>query len=224
MAVEPPDTDSRNGGDRSPWQRSWVLPAVMLVLIGGIIVAAVVGVRGGSGDAAEETTTETTTTEETTIDETTTEVSPDEGSGLPSAFAVLRSQDSPIVPGTDTFTELLRLELPPSTYVVSAKVGLHNRDSALSLRAECELVPGNEDGTRPAGPDVVGADVAMLHLGPAGVAGEHGEFPLGVTQVLAAPGSVVLGCATHGHEHGAFAQYAWIRAIEVASVETRRQP
>jgi hypothetical protein len=228
VSVEPPGTEPPDESGRSPWQRSWVLPAVMIGLIGIIAFAAIAfGVRDdGGGIEVEETTTETTTTETTTTDGTTTEetTGPGQAAELPSAYAVLRDQDNPMVPGNDRFTELLRLELPPGTYVVSAKVGLHNRDMSVSLRAECELVPSNEDGTRPSGPDFVGGDVTMLHLGPTGLAGEYGEFPLGVTQVLSAPGSVVLGCATYGHQHGAFAQYGWIRAIEVASVKTSRQP
>jgi hypothetical protein len=219
VAAEPPETDSPDESDLSPWYRSWLLPAVMALLIGSIIVAAIVGfgVRGdGGGAAADETTT---------TDETTTETRPGGGSaGSPSAFVALRSQDNPIVPPTDEFTELLSLALPPGTYLVFGKVGLHNRDGGAPFLAQCGLVPANEDGTPPASNSELGADWAHLHLGPFGQPGQHGEFPLAVSQVLTGSGSVVLGCSGTGNAHGAFAQYGSIRAIEVDSIDTDLQP
>jgi hypothetical protein len=172
--------------------------------------AAWSGLGEDSGNPGTTATTETTETETETTGT----------SGLPEAYVAIRSRDNPIVPPTDEFTELIRLSLAPGTYLVSGKVGLHNRDGGAPFRADCALVPSKEDGTASASRGEFGTDWAMLHLGPFGGPGEHGEFAVSVSQVLSEEGSVVLGCSGSGNAHGAFAQYGWIRALEIDSVVT----
>ena len=140
----------------------------------------------------------------------------DSTADLPNAFVVVRSQDNPIIPSTDTFTEIVRLTLEPGRYEVAGKVELHNRDG-LPFNTQCELVPSNPDGTA-AEIGALGSDAAFRHLAPSGGPGELGGFVLFVSQELSASGSVVLGCSGSGNEHGAFASYASIRAIEVGAV------
>jgi hypothetical protein len=186
---------------------SWAFAIVLVAAIFAILAFGAWYGIGEDSDSAE--TTETTVSDPET-----------EASGLPAAFVALRSRDNPIVPGTDEFTELLRLSLPPGSYLVSGKVGLHNRDASASFLAACTLVPSKEDGTGSIERGDFGTDWANVHLGPSGGPGEHGEFAVSVAQVLADDGSVVLGCSGRGSASGAFAQWGWIRALEVDSVET----
>jgi hypothetical protein len=140
------------------------------------------------------------------------------GSSGSDSFVVVR-QDNPIVPGASVFTELVRLQLGPGSYQVSGKVELHNRDSAAPFTVQCALVPGRPDGT--AGqPDDPGTDWGFLTLDRSGEAGEQGAIVLFASQELDNASAVVLGCDGSGGEHGAFAAYMTIRAIEVESIAT----
>lgn len=142
---------------------------------------------------------------------------------LPNAFVAVRSQDNPVIPATDTFTEVVRLALEPGQYQVTGKVELQNADAAAAFNTQCGLVPGTPDGTA-ADPDTPGSDARFLHLQPSGGAGESGGIVLFVSQELSEPASVVLGCSGYGNEHGAFAAYASIRAIQVGSITQDSQP
>lgn len=136
---------------------------------------------------------------------------------LPDAFVAVRSQDNPIVPSTDAFTELIRLALEPGSYQVIGKVELHNRDAAAPFNVQCTLAPSEPDGTA-SEPGALGSDSGFLHLAQSGGAGELGGIVLFVSQELSQAGSVVLGCSGNGNEHGAFAAYTSIRAIQVGSI------
>lgn len=139
------------------------------------------------------------------------------GSKAPDSFVVVRSRDNPTVPSTDRFTEVVRLQLEPGRYQVTGKVELHNRDAAAPFNTQCGLVPSRPDGIV-GDPDDLGSDWGFLHLGRSGEAGEQAGIVLFVSQELEQAGSVVLGCSGYGNEHGAFAAYASIRAIEVRSI------
>ena len=137
--TEPPDTGVRDPAGRSPSHRSWLLPVAILLAIALILGAAVtMRLVDERGDEADED-------EAVTVTET---QAPDEGGDLPAGFVALRSQDNPILPSSNEFTELLRLPLDPGTYLVWGKVGLHNRDPSSSFSASCALVPSNEDGSK----------------------------------------------------------------------------
>jgi hypothetical protein len=102
---------------------------------------------------------------------------------------------------------------------VTGKVELHNRDPAAPFNAQCALVPSNPDGS--AGEvGGLGSDAGFRHLGPSGEAGELGGIVLFISQELEQTGAVVLGCSGVGGEHGAFAAYTSIRAIQVGSIES----
>jgi hypothetical protein len=138
---------------------------------------------------------------------------------LPDAFVAVRSQDNPVVPSTNTFTELVRLALEPGRYQVTGKVELHNRDPESPFNMQCALVPSEPDGT--AGEEgALASDAGFVHLGRSGGPGELGGIVLFVSQELSHAGSVVLGCSGYGNEHGAFAAYTSIRAIQVRSIAT----
>jgi hypothetical protein len=141
---------------------------------------------------------------------------------LPDSFAVVRSQDNPIIPSDSTFTELIRLELEPGNYEVFGKVELQNRDAAAPFTVQCTLVPSNADGT----PGEIGglsSNTGFLRLTNAGETGDQGGIVLFVSQELNSTGTAVLGCEGSGSsEHGAFGAYTSIRAIEVGSITTSR--
>jgi hypothetical protein len=135
---------------------------------------------------------------------------------LPDTFVATRS-DNPMVPSTDAFTELVRLELPAGRYQVTGKLGLHNRDPQAPFRVQCALVPSYEDGI-PQEPGAVGSDWDFAHLERSGSPGEEDGMALFVSQELSQPGAFVLGCSGYANQFGAFASYVSINAIEVGSI------
>ena len=125
--------------------------------------------------------------------------------------------DTRIIPTLGAGTEVLKLELPPGAYQVFGEIGLHNRDASSPLRAQCVLVPSNEDGSSPP-IGAPGQDVGFLHLAQVGEPGEQGHISVSVSQELSRAGAVVLTCSGYGADEGAFVNYGSLRAIEVGSI------
>jgi hypothetical protein len=182
----------------------------LVVLLGvlGVVLASTFGGSDEDGSAAESSETEASATTPAV----------GESSGV-DAFVAVRSRDNPIVPAGSVPTVLVRLELQPGSYQVFGKVGLGNRDPSNPFRVQCALIPSSTDGT-PQPPGEAGSDWGFLHLAPSGSPGEEGQVAFSVTQELTQPGAVVLSCEGYANEHGAFANYGVIRAIEVDSVTT----
>lgn len=139
---------------------------------------------------------------------------------LPDSFVALATDEVSLPEGR---TEIAALTLQPGKYQVTGKVFLFNSSSQIAsgTGVSCQLTPSNEDGSRgdPGGPP---ADPGLLALAPAGEPGSAGTISLGVSQVLAQPGTVVLDCFNNDPSttSAPVASNAWIRAIEVGSITT----
>jgi hypothetical protein len=194
--------------------------AAVLFILGAVVVDAV----RGDEDSTAETAPATTTSETETVTETGPAPLPDSSSGnrggLPRSYVVTLHCTQLTVPPSSEFFEVLSLELRPGRYEVTGRLGLHNRDPQAPFTVDCTLVPSNPDGSRRP-PGEAGSDAGFMNLHPSGGPGDQDDVALFVSQTLRAKGTVRLGCSGYGNTHGAFTNYVSIRALEVASIETR---
>ena len=139
---------------------------------------------------------------------------------LPNVF-VARDTTQPIVPSDGEITQIVTLALEPGKYLVSGKVGFHNRDPQYASKMECWLTPSAPDGTI-GDPDAPESDYAVLNLTAFDEPGDQGQSVLFATFELAVSRSVELSC--RGPETpsqlGAFTHFAWVSAIQVESITT----
>lgn len=145
---------------------------------------------------------------------------PAPASELPDSFVALARDEVSLPEGR---TEIAALTLQPGKYQVTGKVFLFNSSSQITsgTGVSCQLTPSNEDGS-PGDPGGPPADPGLLAFAPAGEPGSAGTISLGVSQVLAQPGTVVLDCFNNDPSttSAPVASNAWIRAIEVGSITT----
>lgn len=141
---------------------------------------------------------------------------------LPDSFVAIATEDVPVPTVDQGRTVIASLTLPPGRYQVTGKVLLTSQSEQIAEGAmvSCQLTPSLEDGT-PGNPGAPPADPGALVLAQPTEPGSAGTLTLGVSQVLAQSGSVVLDCVSDQDQLAAapVASNAWIRAIEVGSIQ-----